>query len=1211
MSNDVRDKGSVVPLMEAATERLGASKRPFVELMDTDPFITLPHERLAEAPAESDATRCILPGGVARGNPATPRLAGYEILEELGRGGMGVVYKAWQHSLRRTVALKMILAGSFAANEELVRFRGEAMAVARLHHPHLLSIYEIGENQHLPFYAMEYMEGGSLARRLNGQPIDPRVAANLLRALAEAMDYAHKNGIVHRDLKPANILLSGRADTPIDASIAKIADFGIAKYLHEDTNYTRTGDILGTPHYMAPEQATGGSANVGPTADVYSLGAILYELLTGRAPFHGYEGAAVLIRMTREEPERPSYFVRGLPRDLQTICLKCLEKNPTQRYASAAALADDLGRFLQNEPIQAKPSSLADRAFKWARRRPAWAAIVGMTMALALVGVGMMAMMWRQAVQHAQKQDELINGWKALLADDYLERGIHLAEKGDVRRGMHLMVRALEVAEEIERTEKQPNLLAPVIRMNLAAWSQCVGAHEMKLPHNDWVWDVAFSADRKFVLTASRDKTVKIWDTETAQQIGVPLEHPLPIWSLAIHPDGKTLFTLCSDDDEKRGELRAWSADAEQPGRFTLRGEPMKFAGDAFHLQINAAGDRLWISTYSSANASLVEFDRAGAGNGLRLLASLDGAHTGGTFSPDGATLATLVGTGLAPTKQVQLWNGRTGAKMGEPLEHPGAARTLAFSKTGQHLIVGAATDVKLDQGETSRLHVWDWAQRKSVAQSQPLFGRLRTMAIAPGGQMFAVSLFQYLPGKDPARPFIYDGHIALWQLHADGQIDSYGQPLRTENAVWSMEFSPDSRLLLAGARNSGAFLWSVSNCQRVRTPIWHEGNCVKVAFRADGRQACTASAGGNNSAAARLWEVPTFAHIGLPMPQPRDIRGAFWEHGGKHAWFCCGDFLCQSDPFSGLQTEKARLPRFAYYAHPGRTEGHALLDFGKGDGLNEFERGSSDCPRLAELPTEPQGGPQNVFQKNGQRILQCFNQPCRIRILDDTGKVLTPMITETESHFHTAEFSRKGDLVAIAQGLPKTSSYRLRIYETKSLTLLREVPLKYSVASLSFSPDGSTVALGGADRQVQRIDVHTGAFKGPPLLLESVVRSVRYVRDERLLVTEGEKGRVLLWDAPTGKRVGPAFEHHTDLVCVEAQPTGEYLLTATTGRMAMTWRFPEPATGSLEHLRLWVETLTGMEMKEHDTMVLLDMDRLRGKRRDLIDNGGVPVPAR
>ena len=352
MSSNLRDKKSPFPFLDGATERLRTSARPPGDEIDDLPV---------PEPTETEATRCLLPGGAARGGPA-PRVPGYEILEELGRGGMGVVYKAWQRSLQRTVALKMILGGSFAANEELERFRGEAMAVARLHHPHLLSIYEIGENQHLPFYAMEYMEGGSLARRLNGTPIDPRVAAKLVRSLAEAMDYAHKNGIVHRDLKPANILLAGNADTPLDACIAKITDFGIAKYLHEETNYTRTGDILGTPHYMAPEQATGYSADVGPTADVYSLGAILYELLTGRAPFHGYEGAAVLIRLAREDVERPSYYVRGLPRDLQTICLKCLEKDAGQRYTSAGALAEDLGRFLRDEPIRARPASLPDRA---------------------------------------------------------------------------------------------------------------------------------------------------------------------------------------------------------------------------------------------------------------------------------------------------------------------------------------------------------------------------------------------------------------------------------------------------------------------------------------------------------------------------------------------------------------------------------------------------------------------------------------------------------------------------------------------------------------------------------------------------------------------------------------------------------------------------------------------------------------------------------
>lgn len=1152
-------------------------------------------------PSDANATCNLRPGVNERAAAGFPQLPGYEILEELGRGGMGVVYRAWQRSLQRTVALKMILGGAFAGKQEIDRFRSEAMAIARLHHPHLLSIYEIGANENLPFYAMEYVAGGNLARRLNGKPIEPRVAAGLVRALTEAMDYAHRNGIVHRDLKPANILLAGQPDTPLEACIPKITDFGVAKLLDDDTGHTRTGDILGTPHYMAPEQAVGDSAKVGPTADVYSLGAILYELLAGRAPFHGYDGAAVLIRITREDPARPSYYVRGLPRDLQTICMKCLEKMPGQRYASAAALADDLGRYLKNEPIQARPASMADRAFKWARRRPAWAAVLGMTMALVLVAFAAMTVLWRQAVDHAAAQDELLSALKVSRAGDYLERGVHLAQKGDVRRGMHLMLRALEVADEIQDAEPQAKLLVPVIRLNLSAWGQCVNTREAKLAHRGWAWDVGFSADGKLAVTAGRDGLVKFWDAETAEQVGEALEHPYPVWSFAFYPDGRTLFTLCGDQKAKVGALHVWNADPNRPGHYSPRGKPLAFASDSFILRMNARGDRLWVTSFEAGNAALVGFDAQAEGSGLTRVAEFEDAQADGAFSPDGKTLATISGSRPKPGNRVNLWDAATGSATGAPLELAGAARFAEFSKDGRFVIVGNATGESVAQGESSVLQVRDWAKQRWVAKSPPLFGRLKAIAIAPSGQMFAASIYEYAPGQKESDPVqAVGGHVTLWQLHADGKIDSYGQPLRTEDAVWSMQFSPDNRFLLAGARNSGAFLWSVANCQRLLPVQWHEGNCVKVAFRGDGKQVVTASAGGNNYAAARLWEMPAFGHIGQPMPQPTPVRRAFWDADGRHAWLACGETLNRWHPERGLMTEEHRLERIAYFANPTKDPCRFVLDFGEND-LASFNRDTGACEKLANF--NPQRAGRNYmleFQPHLERILQHWNKPSKFRILNYAGEALTPIVSDPGHEFLAWHFSPDGKTLAIAQGETNKPACRLRLYDSANLALLSEFPLQQTVITMAYSPDGTTIALGGPDRQVLRLDVRTGEFHGPPLLLETNIVHAGYVRDNRLMYTCGEKGHILLWDAPTGKRIGPAFEHFADLAQIVVHPNGDRLLTATTSRMAMTWRFPESAAGSLDQIRLWVETLTGMEMNVNDTITPLDANRLGLKRRQL-----------
>jgi tRNA A-37 threonylcarbamoyl transferase component Bud32 len=297
-----------------------------------------------------------------------PRVSDYEILEVLGYGGMGVVYKARQVKLNREVALKMILAGTHARPADLARFRIEAEAVARLQHPNIVQIHEVGEHDGLPFFSLEYCPGGSLDKKLGGKPLPPREAADVVEKLARAVHAAHQKGVVHRDLKPANVLLA-------EDGSPKVTDFGLAKTQGE-AGHTQSGAILGTPSYMAPEQAAGKTKEAGPAADVYALGAILYELLTGRPPFHGPTPLETLLQVVSAEPVPPARLQPKVPRDLETVCLKCLRKEPKQRYLSATGLSDDLRRFQNGEPVQARPVSSRERVWKWVKRRPALAGLL-------------------------------------------------------------------------------------------------------------------------------------------------------------------------------------------------------------------------------------------------------------------------------------------------------------------------------------------------------------------------------------------------------------------------------------------------------------------------------------------------------------------------------------------------------------------------------------------------------------------------------------------------------------------------------------------------------------------------------------------------------------------------------------------------------------------------------------------------------------------
>jgi tRNA A-37 threonylcarbamoyl transferase component Bud32 len=322
---------------------------------------------------------------------------GYEIIAELGRGGMGVVYKARQTQVNRLVALKMILSSRHAGQEARKRFQIEAEAVARLQHPNIVQLYEVGEHDGHPFFSLEFCEGGTLAHHLKDEPISTERAARLAETLARAMHYAHERGVVHRDLKPANVLLDG-------AGNPKIADFGLAKRLDGDQGHTQTGEIMGTPDYMAPEQAAGRTREIGPWTDIYALGAILYDMLTGRPPFQAPSVLEALELVRTQEPVPPSRLRLKLSRDLETICLKALQKEPQKRYTSALDMAEDLKCFLAGEPIKARPVGNIERAVRWCRRNRVVALLLMVLMVVFLSGVVFSVLVWRQS---AQQYDEM------------------------------------------------------------------------------------------------------------------------------------------------------------------------------------------------------------------------------------------------------------------------------------------------------------------------------------------------------------------------------------------------------------------------------------------------------------------------------------------------------------------------------------------------------------------------------------------------------------------------------------------------------------------------------------------------------------------------------------------------------------------------------------------------------------------------------------
>jgi serine/threonine protein kinase len=489
-------------------------------------------------PARTTPAAAAAPPGQTPGLPAVP---GYEVLSVLGHGGMGVVYQARQVRLGRVVALKMILAGGHAGAAALARFQAEAEAVARLQHPGIVQIHETGVHDGLPYFSLEFCPGGSLDRKLQGTPLPPPAAARLTELLARAMQAAHDQNVLHRDLKPANVFLlparDGDGIAIADPSgqtahyLPKIGDFGLAKKLEADPadGLTQPGAVMGTPSYMAPEQAGGKVSALGPATDVYALGAILYDLLTGRPPFRSATVAETLRQVIHDEPVPPSRLNPGIPRDLETIALKCLQKEPGKRYGSARELAEDLGRYLRGEPVQARPVGRLERGWRWCRRNPLVASLmtaVGATLVLGTVVAWVLAG-WalgeakhaenetqhaREEAQHARDNENKANAENRAAQEHLATASVLVAQSAFAHNDVSL---ARELLDRIPLDKPYP--------LRRFEWyylhRQFQGGIFTLHGHTAPVTSVCFSPDGTLLATGSWEPTAWLWDART----GIPL----------------------------------------------------------------------------------------------------------------------------------------------------------------------------------------------------------------------------------------------------------------------------------------------------------------------------------------------------------------------------------------------------------------------------------------------------------------------------------------------------------------------------------------------------------------------------------------------------------------------------------------------------------------------------------------------------------------
>jgi WD40 repeat protein len=586
----------------------------------------------------------------------------YEIERELARGGMGVVFFARQISLNRPVALKMILAGQLADETDVKRFYSEAEAAANLDHPGIVPIYEVGQHEGQHYFSMGYVEGRSLAQRLADGPLPSREAAALMVKVAQAIEYAHSRGVIHRDLKPGNILLD-RNGHP------RVTDFGLAKKLQSDSGLTGSGQIMGTPSYMPPVQAGGKRGEVGPAADVYALGATLYALVTGRPPFQAATAMDTVLQVLSDEPVPPRRLNASVPLDLETICLKCLEKEPGKRYSSAAALAEDLRRYLAGEPIVARPVTRFERAVKWARRRPVIAALSAAVVVIALLGLSGILWQWHEAVLArgvAERESE-----RAKAQTELAQRRLYDVQMTLVQRNW----------EDYNGALLQQGLddLLPVNQGGIDRrgfewfyWQRKMASAPITMKgHTKAVSSLAFSRDGSRIVTGSVDDTAKVWDARSGAEALTLVGHAGDVFSAAFSPDGSCIVTGGFDQTAK-----VWDAGTGRLIRI-LEGHKSGVSSVTF----SPDGQRL----ASASNNGIVKVWDARTGQMIRTLPGHTFWANSVAFSPNGHHLASGAGE-INKLGEMKLWDARTGQETLTFKGHTDVVTSVAFSTDGQRL---------------------------------------------------------------------------------------------------------------------------------------------------------------------------------------------------------------------------------------------------------------------------------------------------------------------------------------------------------------------------------------------------------------------------------------------------------------------------------------------------------------------------------------------
>jgi eukaryotic-like serine/threonine-protein kinase len=1093
-----------------------------------------------------------LPPSVCCPSSALPTIPGYEILCELGRGGMGVVYKAKQAGLDRIVALKTIRNSSLVEPDFRQRFRSEAQAVARMQHPNIVQIFEIGmlDGSDTPYFSLEFVEGGDLGDWLAVRSPEPRHAAELVRTMARAMHYAHENDVVHRDLKPANILMTKDGQP-------KITDFGLAKNLDTlgqnsvKTPATAFGVVMGTPEYMAPEQASS-LYPVGPAADIYALGVILYEMLTGRCPFEGRNALETIEQHRLHDPVPPRRLRPRTPRDLETITLKCLEKDPARRYPTAQGLAEDLGRFLALEPILARPLGLMGRTLRWARRRPAIASLLGiliLTITLSLAGIGAALLCALEGWQTAdQKKTEAHN--RAVEADQ--QRDLALQRKQEAEKNLYLnciaAARLQWRGSDYGRTQNQLNLCLP--RPDADALTS-------PLEHDQRGWEWHFlngllHADLGTVSSA----------------------HEMSVNAMRFTRDGNTLVSAGGNPyvaNKGNGSLKLWDAHTQR----SLNG--WKASSNVFSMDLLADDAYVAVQGWDGS----VRIHRT---NDNQFVRSFDEGFFCAAAVPENHPLGANT-VAMVNAKGVQVRDALTGQ-----LHHviplagsPTRFQSLAFHPNGVWLAVN----------QTNQVQIVDTVTGKTVRTvTQPHLNSSSNPAFSPDGTLLALG---------------NNNQAIVWDL-ATGQVQ---YTLSGHNAVvQAVAFSPDCVHLATGSSDSTVRVWNTTSGQEEQALIGHKGRVKTLLYHPNGR---TLLSSGEQPAEIKMWDMTrTQEAVNVSLLNsrngPPDEALAFSADGRRLLRLGRGPAgnLEVCDSASGAPLSTRTVPMYPEWRAPSVPAAFSRPDSGEARlatvlrDPNAVEIQGIDSKRVLRTLRFPFPVVHLAISADGRRLAASGlglqgNKPMRdVQVCDvETGKILgqfqpAPFPYEAfgwQRRLHgVVALNSDGSLIAFddypADKDPRDVAVLLHVHDVDAGRKIHEIrDHEGMLNALAFSPRGAYLASSSSDgrdhsSRVFITDLSTGRplhsqpLAGPPFVYDLAFHPT----EARLALATREQ--VYLWDAASGQELltlrgtpqrpsDNGFNPH-----VVWSPDGNQLAATNWNATISIWtanRFPEANDSSLE----------------------------------------------